>query len=309
MPIINTKTALLLIALLLLASQVQALVPPGRITVTSNPSTANACVDNTQCDSTTAIFTVEGNSWHTVTVTAAGYEPWSGSVFVTTGQSAAVNADLQINPDVTGIRVFVRPGGGNVCLDSVLCHISLGAPGSTGSTVFTGVSPGFHTVTVDSTDSFQDASVRAHVIMGSIATIVIDLTPASIPTGTIRVYVNPPGSKVCIDNGDCRGNVGGNDVTGTGFVDFAGVTVDAPHTISVTADGFTPASTQVQVGPERVGVVNVVLKPVPVTTPMPTPLPVALPSPLRTQSSPGLVPVLGGLSLCGVLVLFRKKGA
>jgi hypothetical protein len=306
MPLKKTKTALLLTTLLLLLiASAQAIDPVGRITVMSVPSSAHACVDNAQCDSTTATFTVEGNTWHTVTVTAPGYSPWSGTVFVTAGQSTAVNADLQMNPEATGIRVFVRPGGGNVCLDNVQCHINLGTPGSTGSTEFTGVSPGFHTVTVDSTDSYQDYSVQAHVIMGSITTLVIDLTPASIPTGTIRVYVNPPGSTVCIDNGDCRNNVGGTAGTGTGFVDFVGVTVNAPHTISVTADSFAPASVQVTVGPDRVSTVTFVLQPVPVTTPMPTPLPE--PTPLPTQADTGMFPVLGALALCGGIVLFRRE--
>ena len=84
-------------------------------------------------------------------------------------------------------------------------------------------------------------------------------------------------------------------------MDFVGVTVDTPHTIGVTADGFAPASTQVQVGPERVGVVTFILQPVPVTTPMPTPLPVPTPQP--TLAGLDLFPVLGALALCGGIAL------
>ena len=301
MPRTSVRTVLLLISLLLLASQVQAIVPLGRLTVLSDPSNANVCVDIVRCDSTTATFIVEGNTWHTVNVTAPGYTPWSDLVYIAAGQGTAVTAELQVNPDATGLRIFVRPGGGNVCLDHVQCRINLGTPGSTGFVEFTGITPGFHTLTIDTTDGYQDYSTEAHVTMGSITNLVIDLTPEAIPTGSIRVYVNPPGSTVCIDGGDCRSNVGGFAGTGTGFTDFTGVTVNTPHTISVTEDLLAPASRQVTVSPGKLATVTIVLNPIPVPTPEPTPPP-QNPPPQPTQSSPGLVPVLGALALCGILV-------
>jgi len=308
MPRCSPKWILLLIVLSILIASVQAIVPLGRLTVLSNPPNANVCIDTVRCDSTTATFVVEGNTWHTVNVTAPGYTPWSDLVYVAAGQGSAITAELQINPDTTGIRVFVRPGGGNVCLDHIQCLINLGTPGSTGSTTFTAVSPGFHTVTVDSTDGYQDYSASAHVTMGSITNLVIDLIPAAIPTGTIRVYVNPPGSTVCIDGGDCRVNVGGFAGTGTGYTDFVGVSVNTPHTISVTEDLLAPASQQVTVSPGKLSTVNFVLEPIPVPTPEPTPPPQVSPPPGATQSAAGLLPVLGGLSLFGVIVLCRKSG-
>jgi hypothetical protein len=68
MPYLNTKRALLIVLLVLLAVPAMAEVPPGRITVYSSPSGALACVDHeSYCDATDATFTVEGNAWHTVT--------------------------------------------------------------------------------------------------------------------------------------------------------------------------------------------------------------------------------------------------
>ena len=306
MPRTSVKPVLLLIILLLLVAYVQAIVPLGRITVLSSPSNANACIDTSLCDTTTATFMVEGNAWHTVAVTSPGYSPWTDLVYVTAGQAAAVSADLKMDQNATGIRIFVRPGGGNVCLDAVRCQVNLGTPGSTGSVEYTGLSPGFHTVTVDNTDGYQDYAVQARVTMGSITNLVIDLTPAAIPTSTIRVYVSPPGSTVCIDGGDCRTNVGGFAGTGTGFTDFAGVSVNIPHTISVTEDGLQPSSQQVTAISGHLTSVNFILDPVPVPTPEPTPPP-ASPSPLPTQASSGLLPVLGALAICGMAILYRKK--
>jgi len=306
MPRSCVKPVLLIVVLLLSVLQVQAIVPLGRLTVLSDPPNANVCVDAVRCDSTAATFILEGNTWHTINVTAPGYSPWSDLVYVPAGQGTAVTAELQLNPNTTGLRIFVRPGGGNVCLDHVQCQINAGTPGSTGFVEFTGIPPGFHTVTVDTTDGYQDYSTQAHVTMGDITNLVIELTPEAIPTGTIRVYVNPPGSTVCIDGGDCRVNVGGSGGTGTGFTDFTGVTVNIPHTISATEDLLAPATRQVMVSPDRLTTVTIVLEPIPVPTPEPTPLPVTM-VPKPTQSPSGWASLLGALAICGLVILPGKK--
>jgi hypothetical protein len=48
MPILDMKTALLLVLVVLLAIPATALVAPGRITVYSVPTGALACVDNAE---------------------------------------------------------------------------------------------------------------------------------------------------------------------------------------------------------------------------------------------------------------------
>src|SRR5512145_3112105 len=99
----HTGTALLVVLFLLLAVPVMAVVPPGRITVNSVPAGALACIDNATCDTTGATFTVEGNAWHSVTVTEKGYMKWSENVFVTSDQVSMVNAYLDLDPDATAI--------------------------------------------------------------------------------------------------------------------------------------------------------------------------------------------------------------
>ena len=137
-----TKTLFLIAVLLLIAMPATALVPPGRITVYSTPSGANACVDTKQCDITPATFAVDGNAWHMIVVTEKGYRDWTETVYVTSDQNSVVSAYLDQDPAATGIQVNVTPGGGSICLDNSQCRADVGTVNSTGSSLFTGVSPG-----------------------------------------------------------------------------------------------------------------------------------------------------------------------
>jgi hypothetical protein len=319
------KTLLLITLLLLISVPALAVVTPGRITVYSTPSGANACVDNTNCDYTTAIFTASGNAWHTVVVTAAGYQQWSDAVYVTSDQTSVVNAVLEVNIAVTGVQVYVTPGSGTVCIDNSQCRVNVGSIDTTGSTQFTGVAEGYHTITVDSTDGYEDYSRQVYVTMGKFTTIHIDLDSSTTPlttattilpaTGTVRVYVDRLGSTVCLDNADCRDYVGGSPGTGTGTTLFTGVSANTRHMITVAADGYRPYSREILVTKDLVNTVDVSLQPVSVTTtlttvtatvtpstPLPTP-----PTPLSTQAPLDAVPLLIGIAFCGAVVLFCKN--
>jgi hypothetical protein len=314
----------IVITLILLAVPALAVVTPGRITVYSTPSGANACVDNTNCDFTTATFTAEGNAWHTVVVTQAGYLQWSDAVYVTSDQTSVVNAVLEVNPSITGIQVYVTPGSGTVCIDNTQCRLNVGSIDATGSTQFTGVSGGYHTITVDSTEGYQDYSTQVYVTMGKFTTVRINLGPEVTPltttttivpaVGTIRVYVDRLGSTVCLDNADCRAYVGGYSGPGTGTTLFEEVNANTRHTITVAADGYRPYSREITVTKDLVNTVDVTLQPIAGATTPPivtatatptTPVP-PLPTPLSTQAALDAVPLLFGVTLCGAAALFRN---
>jgi hypothetical protein len=328
----HTKTLVIIILLLVLAVHAHGQVASGRITVYSTPSGALACVDSTNCDTTPATFSVEGNSWHTVVVTANGYLQWSNPVYVVSDQTSLVNAALDQNPSTTGIQVFVTPGGGTVCLDYNQCIPNVGTPSGTGSTQFTGMGAGYHVITVTGTDGYEDYSAPVSVNMGSFTTTSINLLPlgttpttTSVPvfpsSGTVRVYVDRVGSTVCMDNANCRENVGGSPGPGTGTTLYNGVDPAFVHTITVTADGFMPYSTRVSVSKDLESTVDVHLVPlaslttVPTPTPFPTthlttpatPFPTAtIPTPLSTVAGLDVFPILGAIGVLGVILFFRK---
>src|SRR5512137_2385517 len=175
MPQQHTKTLLLVAVLFLLALPVTALVPPGRITVYSTPSGANACIDNLNCDITPATFAVEGNAWHLIVVTEKGYRDWTETVYVISDQTSMAQAYLDQDPAATGVRVNVTPGGGTICLDNLQCRENVGTLNSTASTLFTGVSPGYHTISVGSPAGYMDAIKLVQVNLGKITETSITL--------------------------------------------------------------------------------------------------------------------------------------
>jgi hypothetical protein len=320
MPLKHMKTIILIVLFLLIAVPATADLAPGRITVYSTPPGALACIDTTDCDTTVATFTAEGNTWHTVVVTENGYRLWTENVFVTSEQTSVVNAFLDLNPASTAIQVYVTPGGGTICLDNGECRLLGGLDGATGSTLFTGVSPGYHTLSVEAPAGYSDTTELVQVSLGRITDVSISLDPV-IPsttraTGSIRVYVDRTGSTICIDTVDCFVNVGGSSGPGTGTVVFNDVRADATHTITVAADGYRPVSRTVSVAQDLITTVDVSLPPIAGVTTAPAltttlgtaPTGTTPPAtmPLPTRSGLGAVPVLGALFLCGVVFLFLK---
>lgn len=329
------KNVILVALLLLLAVHAQALVEPGRIVVTSTPSGALACIDSVYCDTTDTTFTVTGNSWHSVVVTQKGYVQWSGTVFVVSKQNSLVYAQLALNPSATVLQVDITPGGGTICLDNSQCHANVGTKSSSASTQFTGVSEGYHTITVESPSGYLDYYTTVYVNLAKVTYVTINLkpfistgtlitpvvtpipttfiTPVVTPTwgtGVVRVYVDRTGSTVCMDNTNCRMNVGGTASPETGATLFTNVTANYVHSVSVSADGYKPYSGQVSVGKDQITTVDVSLQPLVTTTPTPTPQPTHIPvepTTLPTRAGLGAVPVLGALVLCGAVFLFRNN--
>jgi hypothetical protein len=311
---------------------------PGRITVWSEPSFAMVCIDNAQCDTTPANFGVSGNAWHTVNVTGSGYLPWSESIYVLTDQTSFVNATLQPDNGITGIQVFVKPGGGTVCLDNTACHTSVGSAGGTGVTQFTGLGEGYHSITVNATEGYLPYSTRAYVTRrgfivlsvtldpipvridpntsrpvvttGGFATIpreadLVPPTPAT-PTGIVRVYVDRAGSTICIDNRDCREQVGGSAGPGKGSTVFTDVVADIPHTINISANGYRLSSNNVTVGTGKVSTLNVSLVHLTGTTGS-TVNGEIVADPVTTPASADPLPEAGALAVCGAVFLLRMR--
>lgn len=331
---------LIVLAILLLILPVMAAVPAGRITVYSTPQGAQVCIDRKDCDNTPWTFVVEGNAWHMVVVTEKGYRDWTETIYVTSGQTSSVHAYLDQDPAATAVRVNVVPGGGTVCLDNSQCRKDVGTVNSTGSTLFTGVTPGYHTISVESPSGYVDTQKLVQVTLGKTTNVTLTLAeviptpttpkPVKPATGMVRVYVDRTGSTICIDNARCVYNVGGSPGPGTGTTFFDDVTVNETHIVTVAADGFEPFSVPVSVGKDLIENVDVVLQPIAGSTPVPTTVPATTATPVTTvpvipiqttivqttlvtvapiQTRSDLDPCLliGALALSGVVFLSRKK--
>lgn len=333
-----TRTLMLLAALLLLVLPLASAVPDGRITVYSTPPGANACIDNKRCDTTAATFSVEGNAWHLIVITEKGYRDWTETLYVSSGQTSVVTAYLDQDPAATAVRVNVTPGGGIVCLDNSQCRANVGTVNSTGSTLYTGVSPGYHTISVESPAGYMDTQKLVVVNLGKTSSVNITLDvaivtpttakPAKPVTGMVRVYVDRTGSTICIDNARCAYNVGGSPGPGTGTMVFDAVTANETHIVTVAADGYQPFSAPVAVGKDLIVKVEASLHPIAgyttvpatvLTTVVPTtvqettlqttmvPSATATVAPIQTQSVLDPVLLFGVLAFCGMVLVSRKK--
>ena len=326
-------TLILFAFILIIAAPATAAVPPGRIAVYSTPSGADVCIDNDDCDMTPATFSVEGNAWHMIVVKEKGYRDWTEVVYVTSDLTSTATAYLDLDPDATGVEVNITPGGGTVCLDNLQCRESVGLVTGNGSTLFTGVSAGYHTVSVESPPGYEDTTQLVEVKLGKITGIVMTLatvtatpTPTLTPlpeTGMVRVYVDRTGSTICLDNTRCAYNVGGDSTAGTGTMVFDRVSANQTHIVTVALDGYEPYSSPVQVSKDLISTVDVTLRPMggaarrditTVTTTVATTPPVTVSAPATApptmptaRSDPGPVMALCALVLTGVVALLMKN--
>jgi hypothetical protein len=114
-------------------------VAPGSIQIWSNPGGAFACIDGSNCRTTlndgSATFDgLTGNSYHTVTVSLPGYQPFTGNVLVMSWQTSVVNAALQpvptpVPPVTTippttkaGLTVPIALFATGICSAALLCR-------------------------------------------------------------------------------------------------------------------------------------------------------------------------------------------
>jgi hypothetical protein len=191
-----------------------------------------------------------------------------------------------------------------------------------GSTLYTGVSPGYHTISVAGSADYEDTTELVQVTLGKTTETKIDLHSFIAPpptvgsvnpsTGSIRVYVDRTGSTICIDRTDCFINVGGSPGPGTGTAVFNEVSTDEAHIITVTADGYKPVSATIAVAKDQIATADVSLRPLAGDTTPPTSgptQPVTVPPTMPTaRSGLGTVPVIGALALIGAIFIVRKRG-
>ena len=167
--------------------------------------------------------------------------------------------------DTNTIQIYVHPGSGTVCLDS-MCLTNRGTLGGYSSTQFAQVASGQqHTIRVYSTEGYQDYTDQVYMDnSGHSMTFRIYLEPipaqtASPGTGTLLVTVSPGLGQVCIDNKECESGTG--EPSTYWSVQFSDVPADTAHTITVTADGYQPYSQQVTLRPDQRNDVDITLQP------------------------------------------------
>ena len=129
----------------------------GSIAVTSYPSGAAVFLDGRQRGTAPIIVpdVLTGN--HEITVMLKGYDNWSHFVSVGSGQTVAINAELDATKEITGaLAVITDPSGAEIYIDGTFRGVS---PGT-----LTGISAGTHTILLtlpDHADNTTNISITA----------------------------------------------------------------------------------------------------------------------------------------------------
>jgi len=184
-------------------------VQTGNIYVTSNPSGASAVLDNGYDQLTTpGTFYTVSTGWHSVQVSAAGYQPYSTSIQVTSGGTSNVYASLAPNTQVGAISVSSIPKGGSVYVDGIFKGMT--------NLIVGDLSVGTHSVSIKEA-GYQTWTSNIAVNYGKTTYTTATLTPVSNPTtGDLQVSSSPSGAAIYL-NSDYQGTTissGPLDITG-----------------------------------------------------------------------------------------------
>ncbi|HTY16081.1 MAG TPA: PEGA domain-containing protein [Methanoregulaceae archaeon] len=230
------------------------------LTVTSNPSGALITLDGYNTETTPWTFTEISSGYHTLEITYPGYEAYIRNIYLDTGESLEVDADLV--PLVATGTLFIdsTPQGANVYVDGNSQGVS--------PVTVNGLSVGPHQIELHLA-GYEVLATTENVIEGQETDINLILTPYSPSSsyGSIDIASDIPGALVYLD-----GIYKGITLPGDSFNIIA---VDpGAHTLLLHLPGYPDFTEGVQVDAGQVSYVSAVFsEPTgnPPVTPPPSP--------------------------------------
>ncbi len=266
-------------------SNVNAYLTPyqysGSLRATSSPSGADLSIDGTYRGDTPVTIGNLATGSHQVSLRLAGYQPWTGTVSITSGATTTISPTLVANPSSnTGwILVSSNPSGASIYLDG--SYQGQTVAGSDYD-IFD-VSAGSHSILLH-LGGYQDYSTSVSVASGQSVTVSATLNPSTQPGGggTIECVSTPGGADVYIDN----------QYRGITPLTLQNVPAGA-HTLTFKASGYSDYNAPVQVADGQSIQVTAALSPI--STPTPT--------------KSGVLPFacIGALGCIGLLLVMRRK--
>lgn len=170
----------------------------GTLSISSSPSSAAVYVDGFYegVTSTTVGYLLPGA--HSVRLSKAGYQDWTGSVSIAAGSTTYLDPSLvkEQQPQYATVSISSNPAGANVYGDGV--YIGQTRQGS--PLVFTSVKPGIHTLLMTKS-GYQDYQTTQSVEAGQDYVVSVTLNPVQNPTtGAISIISAPSPAGVFLNN-------------------------------------------------------------------------------------------------------------
>jgi hypothetical protein len=170
----------------------------GSLSVSSSPSNAAVYVDGLYRGSTSTIVGNLAPGQHSVRLSKAGYQDWTGSVSVASGATTYLGPVLVPDqaPAYGTASITSNPTGASVYANGM--YIGQTSPG--GPLIFSQVVPGTYTLLL-SRSGYQDYTSTVQVQAGQNYNLIVTLTPVPNPTsGSISVMSSPSGAEVYLNN-------------------------------------------------------------------------------------------------------------
>lgn len=253
----------------------------GYLSVTSSPKGADVYVDGQYRGFTpTTVGKLDVGS-HTLELRLAGYETYTTTFRVYTGDTTNINANLRPKGPTTGsIAVQSYPSGASIFVDGDYEGITM----ANDYFDIIGLSPGSYTLMLRK-QGYEDYRISVMVTGGGVKYVTATLNPKPEPqtTGSLNVNSVPSGAEVYVDNL---------------FRGYAPAIVPdlspGTHSITLKMSGYSDWISTIQVSAGEMAPVTATMSPIPVPPP-PTP-------------SGGLpVAVIGALALLGTIFIVGRR--
>ncbi|HPX73078.1 MAG TPA: PEGA domain-containing protein [Methanoregulaceae archaeon] len=256
----------------------QPIVTTGSLSVSSSPSGAAVYVDGIYQGVTNTVIGNLVPGSHSVRLTKAGYQDWTGTVSISAGATTYLNPTLVQNPQpqYATVSISSNPAGASVYGDGVYVgQTRAGSP-----LVFTSVKPGTHTLLLTKS-GYQDYQTTQSVAAGQDYVVSVTLNSVQNPTtGGISVISAPSQAEVYLNNA---------------FKGLTPITLDSltpgSYTVLIKLSGYQDWQATQQVTAGQTAQISATL------------IPSATPTPTQT----GLFPlvILSGIGI--VFFAFRKR--
>jgi hypothetical protein len=264
-------------------AQVNAFLTPitttGALSVSSSPNGAGVYVDGLYRGITSTIVGNLAIGTHSVRLSKAGYQDWTGSISIASGATTYLSPTLVMDqaPAYGTASITSNPTGASVYANSM--YIGQTSPG--GPLIFSQVVPGTYTVLLSRT-GYQDYTSTVQVYAGQNYNLAVTLTPVPNPTsGSISVTSSPSGANVYLNNA---------------FRGLSPLTLNSltpgTYTVLLQLGGYQDWQANTQVTAGQTAQLSATL------------LPAATPTPTKGGSGP--IAVFGALGLL-CLVLWRRS--
>ena len=217
----------------------------GSITVTSNPSGAVVILDGINSGTTPFIFTSLTQGYHTVEVDYSGYEAYITNVYLDTGASMQVDANLVSLVNYGSLFVDSIPQGADVYVD--------GNYEGTSPVTVNSLTEGGHQVELHLA-GYEVLTTTERVAGGQGTVVNLAMIPYSSSSGlgSIDITSNLQGALVYLD-----GIYKGSTISGNTF-NLISVSPGS-HTVLLHIPGYTDFTQTVEVNSGQISYVNAVL--------------------------------------------------